>query len=513
VLDPASETSKPGVPNDWLAGDLGAQVTDTKPAARMANLTERLRRVFGGRSADGGSTSPMARSRTIAALLSFVWPGLGQLYVRRFLMAAVFAVPTLLALIWLAFQLANGLDWFSLSLLDSSFALTLMIGAVVLGLWRLIAMAHAYATAGPLRRPRPLEVGVLAALLVVVIAVHAEASYYAWSFFDFDTSIAAAAETPNPTSTSTASPAPSLPTWQPGDSAAVPTPIPVPSQTLPPSHHMTILLAGKDWMPGRTTAMYDALMVVSLDTQTRKVVMVSVPRDTAYFDYYWGGRTGVNTKINNFATLVERRQIPAPDPPFIALSNEIGYLVGIKVDYYAVLDMVNFGALVDTMGGVCVYNPKSISDPSIGAFFAAGNICLNGKQSILYARSRHGGGNDYVRAGRQQALITALAKKVASPGGVAKLPAMLRLAKTVVTTNFPLNTAKDYVDLVRSIGSGDITNCVLGPPYNYHPATSLSRGAWTTRLKLYEVANLSVYLFGTDSRYYGMEGIKPAPCP
>jgi hypothetical protein len=29
---------------------------------------------------------------------------------------------------------------------------------------------------------------------------------------------------------------------------------------------------------------------------------------------------------------------------------------------------------------------------------------------------------------------------------------------------------------------------------------------------MYMVADLSVYLFGTDSRYYGMEGIAPARC-
>ena len=482
--------------------------------SRLAALASFLRLPFNrARTRRPAAPERRSHSRLGAAALSFLWPGLGQLYTRRFIAAAVFAVPVLLASIWLALQLANGLDWFSLSLLDLSFAWTLAIGAAILGLWRLAAMAHAYATAGPLRRPKVLESCVLAALLVIVVAVHAEASYYAWSFYQFDVDIASNAyvdNSPYPSSTPTAAtPSPTVP-WRPGDSSEASTP--TPSPTPQPSHHTTILLAGKDWMPGRNTAMYDALMVVSMDTDTHKVAMVSIPRDTAYFDYYWGGRTGVNTKINNFATLVSRRQIQAPDPPLTALANEAGYLVGIKVDYYALLDMANFAALVDTAGGVCVYNSRAISDPSTGTFIGSGTVCMNGKTAIGFARSRHNGGNDYVRAGRQQAIITALARKIASPGGIAKLPRMLSLASKVVQTNFPLNTARNYVDVVRQIGTGDITNCVLGPPYNYHPATSLSRGAWTTRLIIPKVAGLSVYLYGTDSRYYGMEGITPAPC-
>jgi LCP family protein required for cell wall assembly len=240
--------------------------------------------------------------------------------------------------------------------------------------------------------------------------------------------------------------------------------------------------------------------------------MVSMPRDTAYFDYYWGGQTGVNTKINNFANLVSRGQIHAPDPSFIALANELGFLVGVKVDYYAIIDMQGFINLVDVAGGVCVYNPKAIYDPSQKTYIAAGNVCLNGAMALKYARSRHNGGSDVVRAGRQQALIAALAKKIASPGGIGRLPRLLSLASKIVQTNFPLKTAKDYASIIRQIGSGDITQCVLGAPYNYHPASALTKGAWTSRLKLYNVASLSIELFGTDSRYYGMEGIAPAPC-
>jgi LCP family protein required for cell wall assembly len=466
-------------------------------------------------SAAGLAVAP-AHSRLVAALLSFLWPGLGQLYARRRLTAVVFAVPVVVGFGWLAVQLLNGLDWFSLALLDKSFALTLMIGAAVLGAWRLVAMAHAYATAGPLRRPRFVESGLLAVLVVVVVAVHTEAAYYAWSFYDFDNQVASnvlpenrQSQLPTATGAPTASPTPYE--WLPGATYEAPVATPEVTTEPPASHHLTMMLAGLDWLPGRTGGQYDALMLVSLDTETNKVHMISFPRDTAYFDYYWGGQAGVNTKLNNFANLVARGQIKAPDKYLTAMANELGYLAGIKVDYYAVIDMEGFISLVNSAGGVCLTVPKAVVDPSTHTSIGAGYQCMSGAIALKYARSRHTS-NDYVRAGRQQALIAALAKRIASPAGIGRLPKLLSLGSKIIQTNFPLNTAKNFVTTIRLIGAGDITNCVLGPPYSYHPAATLTKGAWTARLKLPTVAGLSVELFGTDSRYYGMQGIVPAPC-
>jgi hypothetical protein len=59
----------------------------------------------------------------------------------------------------------------------------------------------------------------------------------------------------------------------------------------------------------------------------------------------------------------------------------------------------------------------------------------------------------------------------------------------------PWSRGGDWVEVAWSFAQ-----CVLGPPYNCHPDSSLTRGTWTSRLNLDQVANLSVQLFGTDSR-------------
>jgi LCP family protein required for cell wall assembly len=458
------------------------------------------------------TSSPKGRSRLLAALLSFLWPGLGQLYARRRITAAIFAIPVVLAAVWLMLQLTNGLEWFGASFFDESFALTFVLGGALLGAWRVVAMMHAYTTTGPLHRPQLLDSGVLAVLILVVVAVHAGVVYESWAWYRFDVDLPNNTLVDNqptnpPSSRPTVAPSPTQPEWQPGGSYAPPNATPEVTPTSGPTHRITILLTGLD----RAHSMNDTLMLVSLDTDTNKVAMISLPRDTAYFDYYWGGAAGINTKINNFSNLVAQGKIHAPDPSMTALANEVGFLVGVRVDYYAAIEFQGFANMVDAVGGVCVWNAKAINDPSSGTHIAAGNVCLDGQTALKYVRSRHTT-SDYARAHRQQDVLVAIARKMATPAGLGTLPRVLGLAAKTIQTNFPLKTVRNYVSIVQHLGTGDITQCVLGPPYNYHPATALTKGAWTSRLKLYNVASLSIELFGSDSRYYGMEGIAPAPC-
>ena len=528
-----SEEPTPREPGGVVDGSTAeeAPVPGPSRSAPLAALAMRMRSRFGLRRAGvhedaGGSqpsaatVEPRAPSRLAAAVLSFLWPGLGELYLRRRISAALFALPVVLVLGWLCYQFLNDRGiWFALAMLDSSFAIAVVIVTIALCALRIASMAHAYLLAGPRRRPKVIETSILLALLVTVVAVHAEIAYLASAVYQFDRDIAQNQLQQSDVPTGTATPFPSA-TATPSVSVAPWTPEPTVTPEPHKSHHLTIMLAGLDWLPGRSGGQYDALMLVSLDTDSHKVSMVSFPRDTANFDFYWGGRAGINTKINNFANLVERNQIHAPAPPqgmpmsqykFVVLGNELGYLAGIKVDYYAVIDMQGFINLVDSAGGVCLTVPKAVNDKSQNTFIGAGYQCMSGKTALKYARSRHGS-NDYQRAYRQQLLIEALARKLATPSGLTRLPKLLSLASKIVQTNFPLNTAKDYAALIRQVGTSDVTQCVLGPPYDYHPATTLTKGAWTSRLIIYNVAPVSVYLFGDDSRYYGMEGIVPKAC-
>jgi LCP family protein required for cell wall assembly len=555
-------------------------------------------------------TAPV-RSALLASFLSFIFPGLGQLYMGRRIAALVFGVPSAATVVWAAMQLDNGLVYFAAALLDDSYALTIMALAAAFTLWRVVAIADPFVAARH-ARVGVRAVSVLAALIVLALGMGDVAFSNAANWYDFDHQIAAndfsdptmspqsslptadatltgpftasptatyadtlqpsespsdsptpepsdpcsgtykaftgglefdlkpvahapgaaqadatagptaeatatvgptasSSPEPTPTTEATTSPSPSPPPSPSPSTSPSSSPSESPSDgpTEGPAHRLTVLLTGVDFMSGRHHALNDTLMLVSIDLQTGAVAMVSVPRDSAGFPFYWGGYAPDNFKINGLAMAISAGRFGSPDSPMITLANEIGYLVGLTVDYYAEIDMDGFSQLVDLVGGVDINNPRVLDDPSTCTYVPAGRVHLNGMMALRYVRSRETS-NDYYRAGRQQIVMVALEKKLASPAMLPKLGSLLALGGKSIATNFPLKTAKDYVAVAQGITS--ISGCVLGPPYNYHPDSSLTGGTWTSHLLLDQVANLSVYLFGPDSLYYGQPGVAPQAC-
>lgn len=428
------------------------------------------------------ATGPTRRagSPSLAALLSFIWPGLGQLYARRRRSALLFAVPAfaLVAVVLVLVQAQRGPAVLIARLLDPAVAGVVFVAVLALGLWRLIAVLHAFGSTGERPKKRLGERLSLALLLTAIVASHAMGAWYVQSAYQMDLGV-----------------------FTVGGNGAEP------AQIAPTGSRVTILLAGLDQFTTRSERLYDSLMVVSVDTETRRISMVSVPRDTAGYPLYWGG-TG-KIKINAIPTYVKNGWLNSPDQPVTTLVNEVSYLVGIPINYYGVLDLASFMKLIDMVGGVDITSPSAINDPTYdwldgspyGFQLSAGDQHLDGRHALAYTRSRHGSGNsDYARAGRQQQVFAAVAHKMATPAMAVRLPDLMGQAASLVKTNFPASRVADMVDLAQSAPSSNFDNFVLGPPYSVSSATS---SASTSCLQLDKVAPLSVKLFGSDSRYYG----------
>ncbi len=457
-------------------------------------------------------------SPAVAAGLSFLWPGLGQLVLGRRLAAALLSLPTLAVLVLGILQFRQGLIYFAASLWDESYFLAVAAAVGGFGAWRILAVGHAFMTASSGRRARPVEVAFVAALLISIVSMHGLFVAGAWAWYD--TSVAAqdvdqfAVASPSSRPTPTPTPTPN-PTPTPVDTGlfhpyASTGPSPEPT-TEPSSNRITFLIVGIDFMTGRAHWLTDTMILVSIDTSTEKVAIVSVPRDTSNFDLYYGGWVGPTFKLNYLMTAAGSASFGSPDPPMKTLENEIGFLVGVRVDYYAAVDLEGFSKMIDAIGGVDVVNKRAINDPFTGTFVPAGPVHLDGPNALKYVRSREGAGDsDYTRAARQQDVLVAVQHKVTSPAVLPALPSLLSLAGQTVKTDFPMNTAKNYVAAATHVSATE--QCVLGPPYSYHPASSTTGGTWTSRLDPTLVANLSVEMFGQDSRYYGQPGVVPTRC-
>ena len=114
-------------------------------------------------------------SPVAASLLSYLLPGLGQLLMGRGRWAALFLVPSLLGLGWIALQLSQGMAWFGLSLFDDTFVATLIAIVAFMGIWRILALGHAFLTAPGRRRWPKLESVMMAVLMLSIVATHAVA--------------------------------------------------------------------------------------------------------------------------------------------------------------------------------------------------------------------------------------------------------------------------------------------------------------------------------------------------
>jgi len=453
-------------------------------------------------TAHGGvnlATGAKRGSLGIAAGLSFLLPGLGHAYLGRRRTAALFLLPAVVLGVVVGLELAGGLDGVLAFALTPSGSMTILVMLLVAGAWRLAAVVDTVAVArragDRLRAPTAVLVG---ALMVVTLASHGAAAYVAYTVYDAGTHIFVGDGQGDTGNAGGASPNPS----QADDFNATPAVTPASD-----SARINILLTGVDSAETRSHALTDTLLVVSVNPVDRSVVMLSLPRDISSFPLY-DGRTFTG-KINSLMTWARNHPEDFPDGPFPTLINEVGYLIGVPIHYYAAIDLDGFRRVIDKVEGVTVTNERAISDPlydwldgTQGFSLPAGRVTLDGRTALAYVRSRQGvGDSDFTRAARQQQLLLALRARLTSPDMITKLPDVIRVAGDTVRTNVPTDRLEAFISLARSLDSKAAQRFVLGPPYATHPPSETTGGIYTLRLDMAKLAKLSVELFGSDSRY------------
>ena len=438
------------------------------------------------------------RSPSIAAFLSFLWPGLGQWYAGSARSALLFALPVLTVAVVLGLQLLGGAADFAIGLLTPSTALTVVILVGLLGVWRLISMASAMALAGRKRAwRRPVPLATFAVLALAVVVVHAAGASLAWSFYRAGSEIFVADAGPDST------PQPSASGVE-GGFVATPGVEPETKES-----RINFLLTGIDSSERRTHALTDTLLVVSVDPVSGKVSMVSFPRDIAGFELSDGKI--FRGKVNSLMTYAQNHPKEFPEGGLPTLVKELGNLLGVPIHYYAAVDLAGFSKMIDRVDGVTIKNETAINDPTYGGWtdgrpigfrLSKGTHTLDGQTALAYVRSRKTlGDTDFGRARRQQQLLVALQKKLTDPAMIPSLPGILKDAEGTIRTNFPSERLGEMLDIGQALDDKNIRRIVLGPPYARNPPASESGGIYSLRLDMDRLAALSIDLFGDDSSY------------
>lgn len=166
----------------------------------------------------------------------------------------------------------------------------------------------------------------------------------------------------------------------------------------------------------------DTMIIAVYNYKTADTIMLSVPRDL----YVEVPGEGWYSKVNGIYAIGEDKEA---DKGLKYLEATLEGLTGIEIQYYAMIDLVGFKEVIDTVGGVTVNVENSFTDyqyPTEDSTkpmyevvsFEEGPQVMDGETALKYARSRkspdNNEGSDFARARRQQNVITAVKEKVLS---------------------------------------------------------------------------------------------------
>ncbi|MEN8238245.1 MAG: LCP family protein [Actinomycetota bacterium] len=257
---------------------------------------------------------------------------------------------------------------------------------------------------------------------------------------------------------------------------------------------ITILLGGGDGGPGRGGMRTDTMMVATLDLATGKAAVFGFPRNLGHTplprrfeDAFVGLQESVNARISvdedepelsadckcfpeqlnalyAYTRKWTRTYPNEVDPGMAMLRDTLEYVMGIPIDYYALVDMAAFVDLVDAIDGVDVYvqNPveAEVSPPREGDPWAKVDVDvgwnhLSGPEALAYARARKNS-SDYARMQRQRCMVRAVAAKAEPLTLLRSFSSIVDAVEGSVVTNFPLSLAPDLLTAAARLDFDDI---------------------------------------------------------
>ncbi len=230
----------------------------------------------------------------------------------------------------------------------------------------------------------------------------------------------------------------------------------------PQTEPVNILLLGLDHRPSDTGAPNtDVMILVRIDPTTKKVAMLSIPRDLWVPIPEIGGPS--DGRINSAYGYGEINNIPGGGPAMAKAV--IKYNFGIQVDYFAEVQFTGFQKIVDTLGGINVNVPKPLVDnqfPTVDNGLArilifGGIQHMNGVTALEYARSRHQD-SDLGRNKRQQQVLLAIKERGLDIfNTLSNIDALMGNLSDSIRTDLSPSQIISLIELAPSIAGGNIT--------------------------------------------------------
>lgn len=172
----------------------------------------------------------------------------------------------------------------------------------------------------------------------------------------------------------------------------------------------------------------DTILVVSLVPSTKKMAMISVPRDI------WSDT--LKDKVNSAYHYGEEKKQGGGLTLAKVIVEDV---VGLPIHYVLLIDFSGFESIIDIVGGIDITVPNAFTDPEFpiagkendlcdgdpqfrcryeSVSFISGSQHMDGETALTYIRSRHAEGDegsDFARGRRQQEVLVALQETLKNP--------------------------------------------------------------------------------------------------
>lgn len=222
----------------------------------------------------------------------------------------------------------------------------------------------------------------------------------------------------------------------------------------------------------------DTMILASVDPVNYQVSLLSIPRDLWVkmpVNYY-----GTSQKINAAYSAgkyeyLGKTDLQNSDPLAIKAGTEsvdtvVGQVLGVDIDYHVLVNFAGFAQAIDTVDGVTVDVKKPLVDASMAwennnnsTLVPAGQQQMDGKEALLYARSRHSS-SDFDRSERQRQLLVALKQKILTLGTFSnpvKLDGLASVFGKNVYSDLSTKAALRLYDIMKKVDDSTVQSLDL----------------------------------------------------
>ncbi len=247
------------------------------------------------------------------------------------------------------------------------------------------------------------------------------------------------------------------------------------------AHHgrFNVLLLGGDSGAGRWGLRPDSMTIASIDEETGRTVLVGLPRNMANFPFAKGSvmakqfprgfscegcyLNGVSTWAQDHTGLFRKSDQPGVDATIMGIEG----ITGLKINYWAMVNLQGFRDLVDAMGGVTLRVRQPIPVGGLGSdvtgYIQPGLRKLDGHDVLWFSRARDGS-DDYSRMARQKCVMGAMLHQISPQTALTNFEAIANASSAMISTNIPASEVDRFISLALKARGQKVSTVSLVPP-------------------------------------------------